>query len=67
MRKPPSRFEYYNDSDGEVVNFFQVLRERSEDLVRALELTPFSRAELLVSRQPATRSRFVRTRGSSPW
>ena len=51
MRKDPSKLEYYNDADKELVNFFQVLRERGEDLVRAIELTPFSREELRLSRE----------------
>lgn len=46
MQKPPSRVEVYNDADGEVVNFFRVLREQPEELVRALTLTPYARAEL---------------------
>ncbi len=37
--------ETYNDIDGEVVNFFRVLRDRQEELVRALQLTPFAREE----------------------
>jgi len=46
LRKAPSRLEVYNDLDGEVVLFFQVLRERTEELVEAITWTPFSRAEL---------------------
>lgn len=45
LRKNPSRFEVYNDKDGEVVNFFRVLRDRPDELVRALSLTPWSREE----------------------
>lgn len=46
LRKEPSPVEVYNDLDGEVVNFFRVLRESPEELVRRLECTPFSRGEL---------------------
>jgi len=46
LRKPPSHLDVYNDLDGEVVNFFLYLRDRPADLIRAIELTPFSRAEL---------------------
>lgn len=55
MRKPRSYGEVYNDLDGEIVNLFRVLRsERSEALVRALELTPFSRADFLESYEPSS-------------
>jgi DNA adenine methylase len=37
--------ETYNDIDGEVVNFFRVLREHKAELVEAIGLTPFSREE----------------------
>ena len=46
LQKPPSKYEVYNDADQEVVGFFRVLRERPDDLVRAVALTPFSRAEV---------------------
>lgn len=45
INRPPSPVETYNDLDGEVVNFFRVLREQKEALVEAIGLTPFSRAE----------------------
>jgi DNA adenine methylase len=45
LRKPPSTFEVYNDLDGEVTNFFRILRERSDELIRMIELTPYSREE----------------------
>ncbi len=45
INRPPSPVETYNDLDGEVVNFFRVLREQKEVLVEAIGLTPFSRAE----------------------
>jgi len=37
--------ETYNDIDGDVVNFFRVLRDKRDELVRAIALTPFSREE----------------------
>jgi site-specific DNA-adenine methylase len=43
--KAPSPTEILNDLDGQVVNFFRVLRERPAELVRALALTPYARAE----------------------
>ncbi len=45
LNKEPSEVETYNDIDGEVVNFFRVLRDRTEELIRKLYLTPFSREE----------------------
>ena len=45
LNRSPSAVETYNDIDGDVVNFFRVLRDRHEDLVRGIALTPFSREE----------------------
>ncbi|RUR77058.1 DNA methyltransferase [Chlorogloeopsis fritschii PCC 6912] len=45
LQKQPSQIEIYNDLSGDVVNFFRVLRDRTEELVRAIELTPYSREE----------------------
>lgn len=45
INREPAPVETYNDRDGELVNFFRVLREDSEALTRAIALTPFSRAE----------------------
>ncbi len=45
LNRQPSPVETYNDIDGEVVNFFRVLRDRTDELVKAIALTPFSREE----------------------
>lgn len=45
LNREPSPVETYNDIDGEVVNFFSVLRDDSDRLIRAIALTPFSREE----------------------
>lgn len=45
LNKEPSPVETYNDIDGEVVNFFRVLREEKEELIEKIALTPFSREE----------------------
>jgi DNA adenine methylase len=45
LAKRPSPTEVVNDLDQAVVNFFRVLRDRPEALVRACELTPYARAE----------------------
>lgn len=51
LRKAPVKIEVYNDLDGEVVNFFRVLRDQTAELLRAIELTPFSRAEMIAARE----------------
>lgn len=45
LNRKPSAIETYNDIDGDVVNFFRVLRDRSDELIKAISLTPFSREE----------------------
>jgi len=54
LNRPPSPVETYNDIDGEVVNFFRVLRAQTEDLIRAIGLTPFSREEFAKACEPPT-------------
>jgi len=49
LRKGRSWLEVYNDLDSEVVNFFRVLRERSEELIRAIRLTPYAKEEWALS------------------
>jgi DNA adenine methylase len=45
LNRKPSPVETYNDLDGDVVNFFKVLRDQKEELIEAIGLTPFSREE----------------------
>ncbi len=45
FNKVPARIETLNDLDGNVVNYFQVVREHSEELAAQLEMTPYSRDE----------------------
>lgn len=47
FRKSPSPIEVINDLDGSVINFFDVLRTRPKELMRAIKLTPYSRAEVI--------------------
>ncbi len=49
LNRPASPVETYNDLDGEVVNFFRVLREQKDDLIEAIGLTPFSREEFFLA------------------
>lgn len=48
-QKPCSPVEVYNDLDNRLVNFFQVLRSQPAELIRQIELTPYSRAEYELS------------------
>jgi DNA adenine methylase len=52
LQKRPSGVEVANDLNGEVVNFFTVLRTQESELIRAIELTPFSREEVATAYQP---------------
>lgn len=52
LNRRPAKVETYNDLDGEVTNFFRVLREEPEELVRRIGLTPFSREEFHLACQP---------------
>lgn len=45
LNREPSPVEVLNDIDSEITNFFQVLRDRSNELIEKLYLTPFSREE----------------------
>lgn len=62
----------YNDIDDDVVNFFTILRNNPEPLIKAIALTPYAREELnqasglFHSKDPIERARqfFVRTRQS---
>lgn len=45
LQKPRSPLETYNDIDGDVVNFFRVLRDQPDELIRRIRLTPWAREE----------------------
>ncbi|MCC6599999.1 MAG: DNA adenine methylase [Crocinitomicaceae bacterium] len=49
LNRDPSSVETYNDIDGEVVNFFKVLRDEKEKLIEQIALTPFSREEFAIA------------------
>ena len=49
LNREPSPVETFNDLDGEVVNFFRVLREEKERLIEAIGLTPFAREEFAIA------------------
>jgi len=52
LNREPSPIETYNDLDGEVVNFFRVLRDQRDRLIELIALTPFSREELRRAVEP---------------
>lgn len=52
LQKPRSPLETINDLDGNVVNFFRVLRDQPDELIRKIQLTPWARAEYELSMQP---------------
>jgi DNA adenine methylase len=45
LNREPSPIETYNDLDGDLVNFFRVLRNKKEELIEKIGLTPFSHEE----------------------
>jgi DNA adenine methylase len=45
LQKPRSWLEVYNDKAHQVVNFFRVLRENPDELIRVIELTPYAKEE----------------------
>lgn len=47
MRKSRAHEEIYNDLDSDIVNLFRVARDNGKELIRLLELTPFSREEYM--------------------
>jgi len=51
LRKPRARLETANDIDGDLVNFWRVLRDQPDALARVCQLTPWSRAEFTQAKQ----------------
>jgi DNA adenine methylase len=54
LQKERSYAEIYNDLAGEIVNLFRITRDRGDDLVRLVELTPFARDEFAISYEPSS-------------
>ena len=53
LRKPRSHGEIYNDLDSEITNLFRVVRQRGDELIEVLRLTPFSREEFVEAWEPS--------------
>ncbi len=49
LNREPSPVETYNDIDGEVTHFFKMLRDKPDELIRRISLTPFSREEYFMA------------------
>lgn len=73
LNRPPSPVETYNDIDGDLVNFFRVARDKTDELVKAIALTPFAREEFYwavsgndanISNLEKARQFFIRARQS---
>ncbi len=64
LNRFPSPVETYNDIDCEITNFFRVLREQTDELIKAIALTPFSREEfyLAVAQEPQFETPLERAR-----
>lgn len=45
FNKEPVKIETINDLDGNVINYFKVIRDNPNELIRKLELTPYGRDE----------------------
>lgn len=45
LNRDPAKVETYNDLDGDVANFFRVLREKKDELIYQIGMTPFSKEE----------------------
>lgn len=45
--EPPPKAQFYNDLDGNVVNYFRVLRDKRDELLDKIRCTPWAREEYL--------------------
>ena len=45
FNKEPAYLEIINDIDGDIVNYFRIIRERGDELIKKIRLTPYSREE----------------------
>lgn len=52
LAKTPATHEVLNDVNGDVVNFFRVLRDRRDELELACRLTPYARDEFQLAQAP---------------
>ena len=62
LNKPRAKVEIVNDLNGDLVNFFRVLRDQPDELIRLLALTPYSRDEYVASAPDIFDTRIERAR-----
>jgi DNA adenine methylase len=64
LNKKPSKLDVFNDINGDIGNFFHVLREHEDELIRRLKFTPYSRNEFARARilEKSTSDRIERAR-----
>src|SRR5437016_11401839 len=55
IAKPPAAIEVINDIDKNIINFYRQLRDHGDELLLKIELTPYARTELELSRTPRKR------------
>ena len=55
LAKKPAPIEVLNDVNRDIVNFYEQLRDRGDQLLTKIELTPYARLELDISRTVQTR------------
>ncbi|MDR2866019.1 MAG: DNA adenine methylase [Methanomassiliicoccaceae archaeon] len=73
LSRDPSPIETYNDMNGDLVNFFMVLRNDLDNFIRLLDLTPYSREEFETSKyarkieDPTERARLFFLRASTAY
>ena len=72
LRKWPAAIEVINDRDQDVINFFRVLREQADNLIRAIFVTPYSRTEFdlaweMVDSNPLEQARRYYVRAQQGW
>lgn len=48
FKKKPSDMEVYNDLHSGLYLLFKLLRENNEELIKAIQLTPYSRKEFMI-------------------
>ena len=53
LNKPRAELETYNDLDGDIVNFFRVVRDHAPELTRRLSLSPWIREEYDAALEPS--------------
>lgn len=51
LQKPQVKLETANDLNGRVVNYFRVMRDRPDELIRLLDLTPWAAEEYRLSQE----------------